>query len=585
MDKMIYDIFISYRREGGGATAGRINDMLTADGYSVSYDVDTLREGRFDKQLLERIEQCQDSILVVDKNCFARTIDPSTDPQDDWLWQELSYALQLKKNIIPILLGGASFPKRLPEDINDVRFCNGPKCVHEYFDSFYIKLKDYLRAYPRMEKSQQMGLTTPTNKLPCLKLKADVDCMFYLDGEERSHLKAGIIQKFPLVKGEYELMFVSEENSNDCLELEFVMPDVDKLQKVNLCDIRDARLQKEAEAKRSAEEKRQAEEKKRKEEAEARRIAEERRLAEERRNAEEKRLAEERKCEAERKAEEERKRREEEEWAKEKTFSVGDVQFKMIRVERNEGIFYIGETPVTTHLWDAVMGNAHELLSHQKRPPKYKSKAISSLFKLFNDVESEHVDVESELVNLQSKLKANHPMNYISWYDCKIFIQKLNAIMKQDFRLPNVDEWEYAAGGGYLSKGFKYSGSDNIEDVAWYDMNAFKCWSPKENPESPDYGTHPVKTKKPNELGIYDMTGNVSEWCDITQDSKRFKTQMEFDFNENLELPSQEQEYPYALCGGSWRDSAFDCQLQVMQNYKMCPPEMKGDYSGLRLAL
>ena len=100
---MIYDIFISYRRDGGGATAGRINDMLTNDGYSVSYDVDTLREGRFDDQLLTRIEQCQDFILVVDKNCFARTIDPATDPKEDWLWQELSYALKLKKNVIPPL--------------------------------------------------------------------------------------------------------------------------------------------------------------------------------------------------------------------------------------------------------------------------------------------------------------------------------------------------------------------------------------------------------------------------------------------------------------------------------------------------
>lgn len=95
----IYDIFISYRRDGGGATAGRINDLLTADGYSVSYDVDTLREGQFDSQLLERIEQCQDFILVVDKNCFVRAIDPATDPQEDWLWQELSYAMKLKKTL------------------------------------------------------------------------------------------------------------------------------------------------------------------------------------------------------------------------------------------------------------------------------------------------------------------------------------------------------------------------------------------------------------------------------------------------------------------------------------------------------
>ena len=209
MSKTVYDIFISYRREGGGATAGRINDMLTADGYSVSYDVDTLREGRFDMQLLERIEQCQDFILVVDKNCFARTIDPATNPQDDWLWQELKYALQLKKNVIPVLLAGANFPQNLPEDIDNVRFCNGPKCVHEYFDSFYTKLKEMLRAYPRLAKPSNVGQPSPTKSMPNLKLKADIDCIFYLDGDERSHLKAGIIQKIPLAKGEYELLFVS----------------------------------------------------------------------------------------------------------------------------------------------------------------------------------------------------------------------------------------------------------------------------------------------------------------------------------------------------------------------------------------
>lgn len=249
MSKIVYDIFISYRRDGGGATAGRINDMLTADGYSVSYDVDTLREGRFDMQLLERIEQCQDFILVVDKNCFVRTVDQATNPLDDWLWQELSYALQLKKNVIPVLLAGANFPQNLPEDIDNVRLCHGPKCVHEYFDSFYTKLKEMLRAYPRLAKPTNVGSTSPMKNMACLKLKADIDCIFYLDGEERSHLKAGIIQKIPLAKGEYELVFVSEENSNDRLELQFVMPDVDKLQKVDLCDIRDARMQKEAEAK------------------------------------------------------------------------------------------------------------------------------------------------------------------------------------------------------------------------------------------------------------------------------------------------------------------------------------------------
>ena len=202
MSKTIYDIFISYRRDGGRATAGRINEMLMANGYSVSCDVDTLREGRFEKQLLELIDQCKDFILVVDKNCFVRTIDPVTDPLDDWLWQELSYALQLRKNVIPVLLAGSSLPKRLPDDIDAVRLINGPKCVHEYFDSFNTKLKECLHSYPRISKATYAGAMTTESRKPCLKLKADNDFIFYLDGEEHSHLKAGIIQKIPLAKGE-----------------------------------------------------------------------------------------------------------------------------------------------------------------------------------------------------------------------------------------------------------------------------------------------------------------------------------------------------------------------------------------------
>jgi hypothetical protein len=170
---MIYDVFISYRRDGGFDTAGRINDLLVQEGYSVSYDIDTLREGRFDKQLLERIEQCVDFILIVDKNAFLRTLDSNVDPKDDWLRQELAYALKLKKNIIPVLLAGAVFPKGLPEDVREVSKYQGPKHTNEYFDSFYSKLKGYMHALPRnaakREDLNRMPLTQ-TSTLPKLKL-------------------------------------------------------------------------------------------------------------------------------------------------------------------------------------------------------------------------------------------------------------------------------------------------------------------------------------------------------------------------------------------------------------------------------
>lgn len=518
MSKTIYDVFISYRRDGGGATAGRINDMLTADGYSVSYDVDTLREGRFDEQLLVRIEQCQDFILVVDKNCFARTVDPATNPKDDWLWQELSYALRLKKNIIPVLLAGASFPKQLPEDIDNVRFCNGPKCVHEYFDSFYTKLKAFLHAYPRLANPQSAGTFTQTSMMPCLKLKADMDCVFYLDGEEHSHLKAGIIQKIPLAKGEYELMFVSDNNGADRLELEFEMPEVDKLMKVNLLEVMNSRVQKEKEAKRLADEKRKAEEAQR--------------------------LAEERRREAERK-EEERKRREEEERAKDRIFKAGGVAFRMIRVEggtftmgatREQGSdafddekpthdvtlssYSIGETPVTQELWQAVMGG---------NPSRFEG--------------------------------VQRPVEIVSWYDCQDFIGKLNELTGKAFRLPTEAEWEYAARGGKQSKGYKYSGSNNINEVAWYDANS-------------SGQTHPVKEKMPNELGIYDMSGNVWEWCRDWYGSYSSSPQT------NPKGPTSGSYLVFR--GGGWGSDALYCRLS-RRNYH--DPSFTLYRLGLRLAL
>ena len=103
-----YDVFISYRREGGYDTAKHLNDLLVRDGYKVSFDIDTLRNGNFDTQLLSRIDRCKDFILIVDQHAFDRTLDPKFDPQNDWLRCELAYALKKGKNIIPIFLSGVN---------------------------------------------------------------------------------------------------------------------------------------------------------------------------------------------------------------------------------------------------------------------------------------------------------------------------------------------------------------------------------------------------------------------------------------------------------------------------------------------
>ncbi|MGM9811929.1 MAG: formylglycine-generating enzyme family protein, partial [Muribaculaceae bacterium] len=94
----------------------------------------------------------------------------------------------------------------------------------------------------------------------------------------------------------------------------------------------------------------------------------------------------------------------------------------------------------------------------------------------------------------------NLPVEEVSWNDCQKFIKNLNSLTGRNFRLPTEAEWEFAARGGNKSRGYKYSGSDNVDNVAWHGDNSGRK-------------THPVKTKQANELGIYDMSGNVYEWC------------------------------------------------------------------------
>ena len=138
-----YDVFISYRRDGGYDTAKHLYDLLTRDGYRVSFDIDTLRAGDFDTQLLQRIDQCKDFILIIDQHAFDRTLDTSFDPKKDWMRCELAYALKQNKNIIPVFLSGITgFPDNLPNDIIEVTKKNGPEYNRYYFNDFYKTLKE-----------------------------------------------------------------------------------------------------------------------------------------------------------------------------------------------------------------------------------------------------------------------------------------------------------------------------------------------------------------------------------------------------------------------------------------------------------
>ena len=232
------------------------------------------------------------------------------------------------------------------------------------------------------------------------------------------------------------------------------------------------------------------------------------------------------------------------------TLTVNGVSFKMVAVEGGSFMmgatieqgsdaynsekpahivtlssYCIGETEVTQALWLAVMG---------ENPSYYTG------------------DFSSDL---------NRPVEQISWNACQQFITKLNQLTGKNFRLPTEAEWEYAARGGNQSEGYKYAGANMISAVAWYATNA-------------STQTHPVASKLPNELGLYDMSGNVWEWCQDWYGS----------------YSSEAQTNPTGPASGSYRvirggcllDNARECRVSTRSNSS---PTITYVGLGLRLAL
>ncbi|NDV60133.1 formylglycine-generating enzyme family protein [Bacteroides sp. 519] len=155
----------------------------------------------------------------------------------------------------------------------------------------------------------------------------------------------------------------------------------------------------------------------------------------------------------------------------------------------------------------------------------------------------------------------NLPVENVSWDDVQEFISKLNALTGKRYRLPTEAEWEYAARGGNKSQGYKYSGSHSISNVGWYTDNSNNT-------------THAVGTKSPNELGIYDMSGNVWEWCADWYGAYSINAQT------NPKGPATGGRR--VLRGGSWSYIAGYCRVSYRDYFT---PADRDSYLGFRLAL
>lgn len=237
----------------------------------------------------------------------------------------------------------------------------------------------------------------------------------------------------------------------------------------------------------------------------------------------------------------------------EQEFTVNDVTFVMIPVEGGSFLmgateeqgddaidrelpvhqvtlssFYIGQTEVTQNLWYAVMGDY----------PSYFS-------------------------------GGQLPVETVSWDDCQLFIAALNDLTGMQFRLPTEAEWEFAARGGNESEGYKYAGSNNLASVGWYSYN--DSWTVR---GTGTHGTHTVATRNPNELMIYDMSGNVHEWCQDWYGTYSAEAQID------TTGPATGTNRVYR--GGSWYFDEWFCRVSFRNGVA---PTYRSYGIGLRLAL
>ena len=233
---------------------------------------------------------------------------------------------------------------------------------------------------------------------------------------------------------------------------------------------------------------------------------------------------------------------------------LDDLLSNMVYVEG--GTFTMGATPEQGSFVGSYEKPAHQV-------------TLSNFYICKYEVKQE--EWEAVMGRNPSEFKGSkRPVEWVSWEDCQKFISKLNAMTGQTFRLPTEAEWEYAARGGNRSQGTKYSGGSDIGSVAWYRVNSYD-----KGKESPDYGTHPVGQKQPNELGLYDMSGNVREWCSDWYDNNYYKSSPK----TNPQGPSSGSARVHR--SGGWGSHTGYCSVSSRNGNT---PSFRDNDLGLRLA-
>lgn len=526
-----FDIFISYKRISL-PTANNLYYRLTTKGYSTFFDLEEMRNDDFDKQLLHYIGNAKDVFVILEEHSLDACKDGTW--ETDWFCREIIFALEQNKHIIPILLNGYEMPKEedLPDKLKRLTKQDAPKFDFAYFSEYIERL---IRNNRITSKPNKKDIATSV-----FKFYANEQTQIYKEGKLVCSLDKDADEPYYLPvarKGDYRFKGVNVVTDEQKILDEYI--DADEEKKVEIKWDRNQMDQ----PKIIVEEK-------------SKKINKNLLLPSSRLSPRfiakiasflslivlfviivlilkvediqtiKSRLIINNNV---------------------KEFLVNNVSFDMIEVKGDTFLmgtndilcypdehpihkvylssYYIGETEVTQELWQAVMG-------------------------------------DNPSINKGDKM----PVDNVSWNDCQRFIAKLNKLTNTTFRLPTEAEWEYAAQGGNRSKEYTFAGNEKIDRVAWYEENSGAF-------------THPVATKKPNKLGLYDMSGNVWEWC-IDKYSKNYYENSPLN---NPQLGASYDDGSYRVRrGGSAYDGINPCRVTFRSRWN---PNSKNERMGFRLVL
>lgn len=510
-----YDIFISYKRKSL-PTANNLYYRLTTRGYSTFFDLEEMGRDNFNKQLLNYIDNAKDVFIILEEGSLDGCKKENWE-EKDWFCHEIAHALEKRKNIIPILIGGYQMPSQdfFPDRLKELSYKNAPEFNFSFFEAYLNKLveKDYLLSKPNIhDKSTSV-----------FKFYSNQNCQVFKEGKLVCSLVGMSDEPYYLPvprKGDFRFKGVNALTAETKIIKEHIEADEEKEVEINWAEKPD------------------------------------------------------------------------QEWPQKVmisgdkyTVDLGTLKFNMIRVEGGEMMigatdeqikdaennehpahlvtlptFYIGQFPVTQNLWEAVMGYNK---SHYAKKEGYLSKMLLSIRPGLEQGDFENTIVKTlempvmeagkrfgkfaldqtksiwkrtieKHVFLATDDKGHYPAEWLTHDEALEFVRRLSEMTNTQFALPTEEEWEYAARGGKRSQGFKYAGSNDIDEVAWYKDNASGT-------------THPVGEKKPNELGLYDMSGNVWEWTETPAHS--YATNINPEGNVFIRR------------GGSWWHEAKNCRV------------------------